>query len=79
MPLFDYRCKHCHRTVEVLVPSGGLPTLSCVHDDCPGQRDPLALERDGLGFGSAAPSPQFKGSGWARDGYASSSVSSKKP
>lgn len=71
MPLFDYRCKHCHRTVEVLVSQSTPPTLRCWFTDCAGAKDPQALERDGLGLGKAAPSPQFKGEGWARDGYAS--------
>ncbi len=76
MPLFDFVCRHCKKQHEVLVHSGSR-SAPCPDEGCVGHDDPQALEREGLGYGSKAPSAQFKGSGWARDGYSSSKKGTK--
>jgi predicted nucleic acid-binding Zn ribbon protein len=62
MPLFEYKCQCCHATRDILTMSAAkrpkhLPCQSCER----GRMNQVAHPRTGA--------PQFKGKGWARDGY----------
>ncbi len=52
MPIYEYRCTACGRTIEMLQSVDDPPATECNH--CPGRLEKLF----------SAPSFQFKGSGW---------------
>ncbi|MCC7174122.1 MAG: zinc ribbon domain-containing protein [Bryobacterales bacterium] len=61
MPLYEYECKKCGRTFEVLQRTSD-PALT-VHDHCGGALEKLL----------SPPAFQFKGSGWYVTDYAKGS------
>ncbi|MGE5341430.1 MAG: FmdB family zinc ribbon protein [Candidatus Omnitrophota bacterium] len=52
MPLYEYKCNHCHKTFEVLQKFNDEPIQKCLY--CNGQVEKLI----------SASSFQLKGSGW---------------
>lgn len=58
MPLYDYRCKKCGETFEVMQKFSDAPLT--VHEGCGGDLAKLL----------SAPALQFKGSGWYITDYA---------
>lgn len=58
MPIYEYRCTSCGRTVELLQRVADPPATECSH--CQGVLEKLF----------SAPSFQFKGSGWYATDYA---------
>jgi putative FmdB family regulatory protein len=67
MPLYEYLCESCGRTVEVLESFSGKRISVC--DRCGGRLKRLI----------SAPSVQFKGSGWYVSDYGRSSSPPKAP
>ncbi len=67
MPLFEYLCESCGRTVEALETFSGKRLSIC--DRCGGRLKRLI----------SAPAVQFKGSGWYVSDYGRSSSSLKTP
>lgn len=60
MPLYEYECSQCHRRTEKIQKFSDAPLTTCPH--CGAE----ALERT-----VTAPSFQFAGGGWYKDGYGS--------
>ena len=69
MPLYEYKCRKCGFTFEVLQKSGEGPLETC--QSCGGRLQKLL----------SSPAIQFKGSGWYITDYArkDSPVKSEKP
>jgi putative FmdB family regulatory protein len=67
MPLYEYRCESCGRTVEALESFSGKRLSIC--DRCGGRLKRLI----------SAPAVQFKGSGWYVSDYGRSSSPPKAP
>ena len=65
MPLYEYRCAKCGRTIEVLQSMKDAPLT--IHDDCGG-----ALEKQ-----ISSPAIQFKGAGWYVTDYSGKSGGGK--
>ena len=63
MPLYEYRCRSCKRTVEVLQKLDDRPLRKC--EECSGRLDKLVSRT----------SFQLRGGGWYADGYGKSSKS----
>lgn len=63
MPLYDYRCRKCDETFEVMQKFSDAPLT--VHEGCGGDLDKLL----------SPPALQFKGSGWYITDYARSGKS----
>lgn len=71
MPLYEYRCRQCNQTFEVMQKFSDAPLT--IHEGCGGEVDRLL----------SPPVLQFKGSGWyvtdyGRNGSSASSNSSEK-
>ncbi len=64
MPLYEYRCRSCDRTVEVLQKLADRPLGKC--EECSGRLDKLVSRA----------SFQLRGGGWYADGYGKSPKSS---
>ncbi len=64
MPLYEYRCQSCGKTIEVMQKFSDAPLK--IHENCGG-----ALEKV-----LSAPAIQFKGSGWYVTDYARGKSSS---
>ncbi len=60
MPIYEYQCKQCGRTLEKRQKFSDLPLTVCPH--CSGELEKLI----------SAPAVQFKGGGWYADLYSSS-------
>jgi putative FmdB family regulatory protein len=58
MPLYEYQCRRCNETFEVMQKFSDAPLT--VHQDCGGEVERLL----------SAPALQFKGSGWYVTDYA---------
>jgi putative FmdB family regulatory protein len=67
MPLYEYRCRRCGSTFEVMQKFSDEPLQK--HGECGGEVERLL----------SAPALQFKGSGWYVTDYARSSGSNGKP
>ncbi len=72
MPLYEYKCRRCQKTFEVIQKFSDRPLT--VHEDCGGELDKVL----------SPPALQFKGSGWyvtdyGRGGKSGSNGSSQKP
>jgi predicted nucleic acid-binding Zn ribbon protein len=76
MALYDFDCDACYETSELLVNRSELvtPLIDGVHIGTPCPRCGCAALRK-IAVQRVAP-PVFRGEGWARDGYASSSARS---
>ena len=61
MPLYEYRCRSCKRTVEVLQKFDDRPLRKC--EECSGRLDKLVSRTSFL----------LRGGGWYADGYGKSS------
>jgi putative FmdB family regulatory protein len=57
MPLYEFECIECYARVEKIMAS---------HED---QNPPCERCGGAMRRLPSAPTPQFKGSGWAKDGY----------
>ena len=64
MPLYEYRCRSCDRTIEVLQKLADRPLRKC--KECSGRLDKLVSRA----------SFQLRGGGWYADGYGKNSKSS---
>ncbi len=62
MPLYEYRCKECKKTFEVLQKINARPVDECIH--CCGKVEKLI----------SVSSFQFKGSGWYITDYTNKKV-----
>lgn len=67
MPIYEYRCMSCGRTVELLQRVADPPATECSH--CQGELEKLF----------SAPSFQFKGSGWYVTDYGQRGGGGKTP
>ena len=66
MPLYEYKCKKCGRTLEAIQSFAEPPLTTC--DRCGGELTKLM----------SAPAVQFKGSGWYVSDYGKSGSSGKR-
>lgn len=66
MPIYEYRCKKCSKEFELIQKITDEPASEC--PDCGGKIERLM----------SATSFSLKGSGWYKDGYASSKPGEKK-
>ena len=57
MPIYEYQCQHCHRTLEKRQKFSDPELTECPY--CGGKLERLI----------SAPAVQFKGGGWYADGY----------
>ncbi len=57
MPIYEYQCQHCHRTLEKRQKFSDPELTECPY--CGGKLEKLI----------SAPAVQFKGGGWYADGY----------
>jgi len=62
MPIYEYQCQHCHRTLEKRQKFSDPELTVCPH--CGGKLEKLI----------SAPAVQFKGGGWYADGYGNKST-----
>ena len=67
MPLFEYLCESCGRSLEVIQAIGEAPLVIC--DRCGGPLRKLL----------SAPAVQFKGTGWYVSDYGKSGSSAPRP
>lgn len=58
MPIYEYDCHHCKKTIEAIQKVDESPLLACPHCSRPGLKKRTSLN-----------SFQLKGAGWYRDGY----------
>ena len=65
MPLYEYQCQNCKRTLEKRQKFSDPELTECPH--CGGRLEKLL----------SAPAVQFKGGGWYADGYGSSKSGAK--
>ena len=65
MPVYEYECSECRKTLEVQQRMTDIPLTNC--PDCDGALKKLV----------SMSSFQLKGGGWYADGYASSSADKK--
>lgn len=69
MPIYVYECTTCGTTIEEIQKINDPPLTKCDEEDCDGK-----LEKQ-----LTTANAQFKGTGWAKDGYSKTSMGKLGP